>query len=107
MLYDETFDWFEYLLALIHCDLTTSSENLAALRAKENWKIWGPRGRFAWKGTYSDTVNVQQKAELRKGELFPVHVASLRKLGFFGSDDRYVDLKRGFDATVANMAERW
>lgn len=103
VVYDETFDWFEYLFALIHCDLTTSSEDLAALRGKRDWKIRGPRGRFVWKGQFLDTVTVQQKAELRKGKECPVHVAGLRKSGFFGSDDRYADLKRGFDATFANV----
>ena len=106
-LYEETFDWFEYLLALIHCDLTTTAEDLSALNAKENWNIWGPAGRWVWKGGFLGEVTVQQKADLKKGQLYPVHIGSLFKAGFFGSDERYVDLKRGFDATVAKMAERW
>jgi hypothetical protein len=105
--YDETFDWFEYLMALIHCDLTISREDLAALKAKQNWEIRGPHGRFVWKGAFADTPTVQQKAELRAGHPYPVHVGSLRKSGFFGSDERYLDLKRGFDASVAKMAGRW
>jgi hypothetical protein len=105
-IYDETFDWFEYLFALIHCDRTISPEALAALKAKEEWSIWGPRGRFVWKW-HSDKIPVQQKAELNQGELYPIHVSSLLKAGFFGSEERYTDLKPGFDMTVAKMAERW
>lgn len=107
VLYDETFDWFEYLLALVHCDLTTTTEALVELKKADTWNIWAPRGRFAWKGWFSDTVHVARKAELRQGQLYPLHIGSLLKAGFFGSDERYLDLKRGFDATVAKMAERW
>jgi len=107
VLYDELFDWFEYLLALVHCDLTTTTEALSELKRADTWKIWAPRGRFAWKGWHSDSVQVLRKAELRQGQLYPIHVGSLLKAGFFGSDGRYVDLKNGFDATVAKMAERW
>jgi hypothetical protein len=107
VLFDETFDWFEYLLSLIHCDLTTSREDLTALKAKEGWSIWGPAGRWVWKGGLLGEATVQQKADLKHGELFPVHIGSLLKAGFFGSEERYTDLKRGFDTTVAKMAERW
>jgi hypothetical protein len=29
------------------------------------------------------------------------------RAGFFDNPERYIDLKRGFDATLAKMAERW
>jgi hypothetical protein len=107
VLYDETFDWFEYLLALIHCDLTISPEKLAVWKGTENWRIWSPPGRFVWNGGLSGTVTVQQKAELKKGQSYPVHIAGLPQAGFFDHPERYLDLKRGLDASVAKMALRW
>ncbi len=99
--YDEAFDWFEYLLGLIHCDQTTSDQDLSALKAKGEWEIRAPWGRFVWKGLHADVATVRQKADLRKGQPVPPHIGALLGHGFFGSEERYVDLKRGFDSQVA------
>lgn len=99
--YDEAFDWFEYILALVYCDQTTGPQELADLRAKGQWSIWAPWGRFVWKGLHADVATVRQKADLRKGQPVPPHIGALLGHGFFGSEERYVDLKRGFDSQVA------
>ena len=49
--YDKTFDWFEYLLCLAHCDQQVTRPELAQ-RKNENpdFPIWAPMERFCWKG---------------------------------------------------------
>jgi hypothetical protein len=102
-IYEETFDWFEYILGLIYCDVTTSDQALATLKAKGEWAIRAPWGRFAWKGLYADVAALPQKADLRQGQPHPPHIGGLLQQGFFGSHGRYVDLKRGFDAHVVKI----
>lgn len=107
-LYDQAFDWFEYLFGLVHCDLETTTDELTRLKAGPGlWCLRGPVGRYMWKGEYGGP-SIQQETALRQGNLYPDKVAGVLRAGFFGSggslrDDRYRDIKLGFDTFVAQM----
>jgi len=110
-LYDETFDWFEYLFGLAHSDLTTTPEELAKLKAgPEGWNIWGPVGRFVWKDDYGGT-SIIAMSEWPTGQSLPVHVAAALRAGFFGAggpmDERYRNIKHGFDSHIDQVRLKW
>jgi len=112
--YDDTFDWFEYLFGLVHCDVQVTRQSLAELKAqREDLILWGPVGRFGWKPTYGEEGGIQQQTELRPGELYPERVARALRAGFFESggqlshDDKYRDVKAAFDRHVERVRHGW
>ncbi|WP_447748329.1 caspase family protein [Aeromonas veronii] len=71
--YDNTFDEFEILLALV----------IADLKIQADYTPWGPIGRFGWKhkrGYSSPFKKMCNEAEIRKNDWPPI------KAGMFGGD---------------------
>ena len=82
MNYDQTFDWFEYMLGLVSCDVGKSRDTLAKLKEQDaNFLPDPPVGRLAWK-SWSGGGDIRRETDLRKGELMPEKVAALIRLGF-------------------------
>ena len=52
--YEQTFDWFEYVLALIHCEQTFDAQPQLGTNEAGVQIRWGPPGRFIWKSQSSD-----------------------------------------------------
>jgi hypothetical protein len=103
--YDATFDWFEYLLCLCHCDAESTRAGLAEMKAaKPDFTLWASVGRFAWKGLFDGAPGIQQETTLHKGEPYPEKVAAVIKAGFFESagqhEDKFLDVKAAFDRLV-------
>jgi hypothetical protein len=104
--YDDAFDWFEYLLGCVHCDLTATPEQIASIKNDPtNGYIWGPVGRFLWSNRTSDE-GVQQRTRFEPNGPYPAIVTAVLQAGFFGSSpdhlgyERFLLIKRGFDAAI-------
>jgi hypothetical protein len=104
--YDDTFDWFEYLLGLVHCNQSVTTEQLDQCKTDGEWYIRGPVGRFIWNRSSHPDGSIEIRTELRSGELYPERIAAALRAGLFGSggtlnDERYRLIKRGFDAFLS------
>lgn len=105
--YDEAFDWFEYLIGLVHCDMTATPEEIERVRSDPpNGYIWGPVGRFLWNQRSSDTgIQTRTRTEATGHE--PEIVTAALRAGFFGSSgdmlnyERFRLVKQGFDAMIS------
>jgi hypothetical protein len=108
--YDSTFDWFEYLLGLTHCDQQVTRQGLEEEKAKEpKFYIRGPVGRFCWKEAEE---NVIRAAEVREGEIVPDNVGAALQAGFFEAGDgtrtdKYLNVKPAFDRFVGLVRQQW
>lgn len=93
--YQQTFDRFEYLLALVHADINR--------RQYEEDKLWGPAGRFAWRGRRMMShagIRKDMQDELESlGKEWPPIKAGL----FGGSLDQAKHVKQQFDAFVSRL----
>jgi hypothetical protein len=110
--YHRTFDWFEYLLCLCHCDAETTCAALAEDKAKNpDFLLWASVGRFAWKTTPGGSPNILEETEVRDGEPYSEKVAAVIEAGFFESegkrDDKYREVKAAFDRAVAEIRTQW
>ncbi|MCC6363195.1 MAG: SIR2 family protein [Bryobacterales bacterium] len=103
--YEQAFDWFEYLVGLVHCDLTATPEEIDAVKNDPAAGIWGPIGRFLWSQRSSDS-SIQRRSRFEPGGAYPDAVTAILRAGFFGSSggnlnyDRFLLIKRGFDVLV-------
>jgi hypothetical protein len=91
--YEETFDQFEIMLALVFADVKGGLEG----------RIWGPPGRFAWKengfnvggGPFSSFVENAKK----QGQSWPA-----LKAGFFrGSHERFAEVAEGYKELIGRL----
>jgi len=112
--YDQTFDWFEYLLCLCHCDAEVSRSDLRQSKAKDpNFTLWASVGRFGWKGRYEGESSIQAETELIANQPYPEKVAAVLNAGFFESagelnnDDKYREVKAAFDRLVGLVRGQW
>lgn len=110
--YDRTFDWFEYLLCLCHCNAEVSRSDLQENKAKDpNFTLWCSVGRFGWKGHNEGEPNIQAETELIKNQPSPEKVAAVIKAGFFESsgqhEDKYRDVKGALDRFIDKVREYW
>jgi hypothetical protein len=113
--YDDAFDWFEYLIGLVHCDLTATPEEIDRVKiGPQNGHIRGPVGRFIWNKRTSD-MGVQGRTHFEPGGPYPEVLTSVLQAGFFGSVgpygsqlnyERFLLIKRGFDAHIALVRNR-
>ena len=92
--YEELFDRYEVLRALIFADLDARDE-----------RVWGPVGRFGWKRLTGMRRNdpfaeLFNEAALRKDRWAPL------KAGLFrGSYDRFKDISKRFESDLLNRLE--
>ena len=90
--YQELFDRFEYLLALIHADM----------RERRNMHFWGPVGRFGWKYRVAPEDSPMEKIAhevASAGKNWPL----LRDGLFDGSLERFQSVKARFDQLVGQL----
>ena len=108
--YETTFDWFEYLLGLVHCDQQVTRRELEEQKSKDpNYYIWGPVGRFGWK-TSDDSILLQTR--LGKDGTVPERISKALQAGFFESGDgtkmdKFLDVKAGFDQLIGHVRREW
>jgi len=92
--YEETFDTFEYLLALTYMDLVRDS--------------WSPRGRFAWLYRYPETWERSPLTRFARVELERGVDSELIKAGFFdGSVDRFREIVRTHGEWLQEVTREW
>ncbi len=93
--YQECFDRFEYLLALVHADLMDKKEG----------HLWAPIGCFIWRGRRfyrTDIPPIMKELESEvatAGENLPLLKAGL----FAGSLERFHQIKTAFDTMVIDV----
>lgn len=104
--YDDAFDWFEYLLGLVHCDLTATPTEIEGVRNNPGKNhLWGPIGRFLW-NLRSSEDGVQSRTRFEPAGPYPECVTSVLQAGFFGSHftglnyERFGLVKLGFDSLI-------
>jgi hypothetical protein len=108
--YETTFDWFEYLLGLVHCDQQVTRRELEEQKSKDpSYYIWGPVGRFGWK-TGDDSILLQTR--LGKDGVVPKRISKALQAGFFESGDgtkmdKFLDVKAGFDQLIGQVRREW
>jgi hypothetical protein len=108
--YDDTFDWFEYLIALTYCDLQNSEAKLSDEKQRDpDFYLWAPVSRFGWKAT--DKSIVAKTAISADGEI-PVEVAVALRNGFFAAKSetdsgKYVQVKGAVDRLIALVRREW
>ncbi|MGO9255439.1 MAG: hypothetical protein ACLQU1_03940 [Bryobacteraceae bacterium] len=103
--FSQTFDWFEYLLCLCHCDASVTRPGLADMKARDpDFVLPASFGRFGHR--LASWNSIRKETEVRKGERLPEKVADILQAGFFESggrqqsDDKYRDVKAAFDRFV-------
>jgi hypothetical protein len=109
--YDQAFDWLEYLLGLVYCDVQETRTTLQEKKEKNpQFCLWGPTGRFAWKGDFP-TQSIMRETEAQPGKRLPRRVAEVISAGFFESGgqhaDKFRDVQAAFDRTVAMVRSQW
>jgi hypothetical protein len=104
--YDQAFDWFEYLSALVHCDRTITPEQIErATSGATDWCISGPIGRFLWNRRDSDD-NILARTRVGGSEVYPTIVTGILRVGLFRSAgnalnwDHFQLIKQAFDRFV-------
>jgi hypothetical protein len=110
--YQETFDWFEYILALVYVDLHNPS--LDSLRASADGKevdAWGPIGCFGWRQRDRDR-GLLAETELREGQLAPDKIAKAWQAGLFGGGNptgyaKFRAVKSAFDRFCKEATICW
>jgi SIR2-like domain len=101
--YDQTFDWFEYLGCLCHCDAIVTRPILADKKARDaKFMLGASVGRFGLHNRFARKNSVVVETELRANELLPEKVAALLQAGFFEAGggmqyDKFQDVKAAFD----------
>jgi hypothetical protein len=112
--YERAFDWFEYLLCLVHCDVQTTRADIQRRKEEEpGFILKAPFGRFVYKVGTSDDIILQ--TAIREEQPFPppARVAALLQANFFESAgqiqafDKYRDVKAAFDRFLASGANQW
>ncbi len=100
-LYEQSFEWFEYLFCLLYCDARVTRESLAEMeRSNPAFILRAFPGRFVWKQASDQTI--MDMTELSKGEPYPPRVSGILRAGMFESggalnDDKYMQVKAAFD----------
>lgn len=92
--YDDTFDRFEYLLALVICDA----------RLQENHGAWGPIGRFGWrKRGYGEHVSgvLLSEYESKGTDWEPL------RAGIFANKERFLTCERKFREETLSQYPYW
>jgi len=104
--YDQAFDWFEYLSALVHCDRTITPEQIErANSGATDWCVGGPVGRFLWNRRDSDD-SILARTRVGGSEGYPAIVAAILRIGLFRSVsnalnwDHFQLVKQAFDRFV-------
>ncbi len=107
--YDQTFDWFEYLLGLIYCDQTFAMP-LPFGNNQEGIPIrYGPPGRFFCKSQRSDEAIDRRMHLGPPGEPLPAEVEAAFASGLCRTPNatfdakRYEELKAGFDSFLGML----
>jgi hypothetical protein len=109
-MFEYTFDWFEYLLCLTHCDLQITAKELKEKEsANSDFYLWGPVGRFGWK---SADRSILAETRLSSEGGAPDIVRLALRAGFFGASDerataKYIGIKDAFDRLVALVRTEW
>ena len=107
----ETFDWFEYLLALVYVDVTRASDALQPSREGKKVEARGPIGCFGWRERNRDR-GLFAETELRKGEFIPEKVTKVLQAGLFGGtgptgEERFRAVKSAFDRFCPPATWSW
>jgi hypothetical protein len=90
--YEEAFDRFEYLLALVHADLNLKQQN----------RVWGPIGRFGWRNRNHFKGGIMKQFELEATDAGK-NWAPLKVGLFDGSVERFQSVKTAFDELVGKV----
>jgi hypothetical protein len=109
-IYESTFDWFEYLLCLAHCDQQITAKELKAKESADpNFYLWGPVGRFGWK---SGGRSILEETGLSSDGGVPHNISLALQAEFFGANDepaiaKYRNIKSAFDRLVSLVRREW
>ena len=108
--YDKTFDWFEYLLCLAHCDQQVTRPELAQSKSENpDFSIWAPMGRFCWKG---EERNIVRETESGPGGRLPPNIVGALQAGFCEAGDgtrtdKYLDLRAALGRHIQRVRQQW
>jgi hypothetical protein len=108
--YDKTFDWFEYLLCLAHCDQQVTRPQLAQSKSENpDFSIWAPVGRFCWKG---EERNIMRETESGPEGRLSLNIVGALQAGFCEAGDgtrtdKYLDLRAALARHIQRVRQQW
>lgn len=108
--YDAAFDWFEYLLCLVHCDQQVTRPVLEQRKSENpDFPIWAPMGRFCWKGEERNIV--RETDQMQDGSL-PANILAALQAGFCEAGDgtrtdKYLNLRAGLGRHILRVRQQW
>jgi hypothetical protein len=94
--YQETFDYFEYMLSLVYADLLN----------RQKGRVWAPFGRFTWRYDDNPADSPMNRIELevqKDGDEWRILKAGL----FDGSLQRFKEIKAQYDRLVAEVSKQF
>ncbi|HEY3439612.1 MAG TPA: SIR2 family protein [Paludibaculum sp.] len=110
--YKETFDWWEYLIALGYVDLTCPTEMFRTIR-EEGGELTGrgPVGCFGWRQRWRDH-GIVRETRLESGQMLPEKVSKVLDAGLFGGNqpggiERFREVKDAFDNFLGKVTVSW
>lgn len=89
--YIDTFDWFEYLIALVYVRMTNSPASLSPTPQANAPGARGPIGCFGWRHKYREEGCIAE-ARFETGQMIPDKVAKVLESGLFGAAPSNVEL---------------
>jgi hypothetical protein len=100
--YTQTFDWHEYLLALVYLDLSCPADKIRAIR--EQWEQLEekvPVGRFKWRQGRGGR-GLRAETAVEKGRILPEKVSKVLSAGLFGANrptyyERFREVQEAYD----------
>ena len=107
--YESDFDWFEYLVGLLHCYYREdwAEHESAKAAGKEARGVWGPLGCFYWRHRFQSEWIIN-KMQL-KDKLLPPRMGEMRGAFFPGNSgelSRFLLAKESFEKFIRNSASR-
>src|SRR6185437_6004920 len=111
--FEECFDRFDYIRALVAWDASVSRTEIAELRKNDKaLPVLGiAAGRYAWKDSFYGENGLPKQMAIRNGQI-PADVAALLATDLFESghgrlSDKYQMAKDAVDAAVSKHREQW
>ncbi|WP_321472882.1 SIR2 family protein [uncultured Paludibaculum sp.] len=109
--YQDAFDWFEYLVALVYVSRTGSPEILQSTSQGDGHGVWGPIGCFGWRQRRREHGSVAE-ARREDGQDVPESVAKVLESGLFGTGrpsnlELLRQTRRAFDMFLQQATFTW
>jgi hypothetical protein len=108
--YNDTFDWLEFMLSLTHIDLQMTRNKLREEKTRNpDFYRRAPVGRFSWKAFER---GVMQATEPTQDGVLPANVVAALQAGFCEAGDgtqtdKYLDIRAALLRFIGRVRQEW